>query len=60
MAMDLGLGANPKSSRRRRAGDTETDPAAAGQLDEIDLEKRRTFLVCYMITTACVKSFLID
>jgi hypothetical protein len=60
MAMDLGLGANPKSSRRRRAGDIEIDSAAAGQLDEIDLEKRRTFLVCYMITTACVKSFPID
>jgi hypothetical protein len=60
MAMDLGLGANPKSSRRRRAGDFETEAAAAGQLDEIDLEKRRIFLVCYMITTGCVKSFLID
>jgi hypothetical protein len=59
MAMDLGLGANPKSSRRRRAGDIENDVTAAGQLDEIDLEKRRIFLVCYMITTGCVRSFLI-
>jgi hypothetical protein len=60
MAMDLGLGANPKSSRRRRAGDIENDVTAVGQLDEIDLKKRRIFLVCYMITTGCVKSFLID
>jgi hypothetical protein len=54
MAMDLGLGANPKSSRRRRAADIDTDTAAVGQLDEVDLEKRRTFLVCYMITTGYV------
>lgn len=60
MAMDLGLGSNPKSSRRRRAGDIEKGVTAAGQLDEIDLEKRRIFLVCYLITTGCVKSFLVD
>jgi hypothetical protein len=55
MAMDLGLGANPKSSRRRRAADIEADAATTDQLDENDLEKRRTFLVCYMITTRYVK-----
>lgn len=53
MAMDIGLGTNPKTSRRRRgATDTESpasDDSNHGVYDEI--ERRRTFLSCYLITT---------
>jgi hypothetical protein len=50
MAMDLGLGTNPRTSRSRRGGenDQSCQPAI---LDEGDIERRRTFLVCYMIST---------
>jgi len=48
MAVDLGMGKNPKSSRSRRGGGGGTSPET---LDDEEMEKRRIFLVCYMITT---------
>jgi hypothetical protein len=54
MAMDLGIGTNPKASRSRRGLDSnkpspESDPDIPR--DEKEMEKRRTFIVCYLITT---------
>jgi hypothetical protein len=54
MAMDLGIGTNPKASRSRRGMDSnkpspESDPDTPR--DEAEMEKRRTFIVCYLITT---------
>jgi len=47
MAVDLGLGSNPKSSRSRRA---EGGGTITSSLTEQDLENRRTFLICYIIS----------
>lgn len=43
MAIDLGFGTNPRGSRGRVEGPVE--------LNEEELEKRRTFLACFIITT---------
>lgn len=51
MALDIGLGRNPKSSRNRRRIDVEANSPNSDQVDGLELEKRRTFLACYMITT---------
>jgi hypothetical protein len=53
MALDIGLGTNPKTFRSRRAGtDSDGDsPLPAGNLDDVKLEKRKTFLACYLIST---------
>lgn len=48
MAVDIGLGKNPKDSRSRRGIGAKTE---AEVLSSEDIENRRTFLVCYMITT---------
>jgi len=53
MAMDIGLGTNPRSSRSRRGGD-ESNPLISDQgviLSDAEIERRRTFLVCYIMTT---------
>ena len=53
MAMDIGLGTNPKIFRRCR-GVTETGSPASDNSNERDhdeIERRRTFLSCYLITT---------
>jgi hypothetical protein len=47
MAVDIGLSRNPKSSRSRR----QLDKAEIEVLTSEEIEKRRTFLVCYLITT---------
>jgi hypothetical protein len=54
MAMDVGLGTNPKTSRRRR--EIEIDPDSPMSDDgsiseEADIERKRTFLACYLATT---------
>jgi hypothetical protein len=51
--LDIGLGTNPKTFRSRRAGiDSDGDsPLPAGNLDDVELEKRKTFLACYIIST---------
>lgn len=49
MALDIGLGLNPKGSRRRGVSDSES--TASESHDEEELERRRTFLVCYLIAT---------
>lgn len=51
MALDLGLGMNPKSLRRRRGISLDAEDMSPGPLDETELENRRTFLVCYLIST---------
>ena len=43
MAIDLGYGTNPRSSRNRGV----TKPAI---LSEQDVEQRRVFLLCYVIS----------
>jgi hypothetical protein len=53
MAMDIGLGTNPRSSRSRRGGE-ESNPLISDQgviLSDAEIERRRTFLVCYIMTT---------
>lgn len=50
MALDIGLGLNPKGSRSRR-GVTSDLAYTAEPLHAEELEKRRTFLVCYLIST---------
>lgn len=52
MALDIGLGKNPKPSRNRRGVTSDTENGMSEVLDETELEKRRTFLVCYLISTA--------
>ncbi|TVY82902.1 Transcriptional regulator WAR1 [Lachnellula suecica] len=50
MAMDLGIGTNPKASRARRGADSnKLTPESVPNDGEMD--KRRIFLVCYLITT---------
>jgi hypothetical protein len=52
MAMDIGLGSNPKTLRRRWEPPISED-TMHGNYDEI--EKRRTFLACYLMTTGQVE-----
>jgi hypothetical protein len=51
MALDIGLGTNPRTFKGRRAVDTIGDSPTVAELDDEEIEKRRTFLVCYLITT---------
>ena len=51
MALDIGLGTNPKTFRSRRGTDSDGDSPPAGDLDDAELEKRKTFLACYLIST---------
>jgi hypothetical protein len=51
MALDIGLGTNPKTFRSRRGADDSGDSPPVTELDDEEIEKRRTFLVCYLITT---------
>jgi hypothetical protein len=51
MALDIGLGTNPKTFRNRRGTDSEGNSPASASLDDVELEKRKTFLTCYLITT---------
>jgi hypothetical protein len=53
MAMDIGIGTNPKASRSRRGLDSNKpspDSNLSLPIDEGEMDKRRTFLVCYLIT----------
>ncbi|KAH8679662.1 hypothetical protein BGZ60DRAFT_481025 [Tricladium varicosporioides] len=55
MGMDVGIGTNPRRSRRRRgAGVDQPTPEAIDAInkDDKELERRRTFIVCYIISTA--------
>lgn len=52
MALDIGLGTNSKTLRRRRMQPNEETPVSdEGDANDDELEKRRTFLACYLITT---------
>lgn len=46
MAVDLGYGTNPRSARHRR-GDTSNISVV---LTDLDIEQRRLFLICYIIS----------
>ena len=50
MAVDIRLGMNPKLFRRRRALHDMTSPMSEDNGDHDDIERRRTFLACYLIT----------
>ncbi|CAG8962092.1 hypothetical protein HYFRA_00005135 [Hymenoscyphus fraxineus] len=55
MALSIGLGTNPNVSKRRwgeNSGSIEGQPM---QIDE-DLERRRTILTCYLVSTAASMS----
>ncbi|KAG4428108.1 hypothetical protein IFR05_016411 [Cadophora sp. M221] len=49
MGLDIGLGTNPQSSRDRRRNFEESP--IENPIDEMGIEKRRTYMVCYMIST---------
>jgi Fungal specific transcription factor domain len=51
MALDIGLGTNPKTFKSRRRAEAEREASPVVELDDEEMEKRRTFLVCYLITT---------
>jgi hypothetical protein len=51
MALDIGLGTNPKAFRSRRGTESDGESPPANDLDDAELEKRKTFLTCYLITT---------
>jgi len=51
MALDIGIGTNPRTFRSRRGADSDGDSPPAGDLDDAELEKRKTFLACYLIST---------
>ncbi|TVY15322.1 Transcriptional regulator WAR1 [Lachnellula arida] len=54
MAMDIGIGTNPNPSRSRRGLDSnKPSPNSTSSLpvDEGEMERKRTFLVCFLITT---------
>jgi hypothetical protein len=51
MALDIGLGSNPKRSKFRRGVTSNPEYTVSELLDEDELERRRTFLVCYLIST---------
>jgi hypothetical protein len=59
MALDIGLGTNPKTFRSRRGTDSDGDSPPAGDLDDAELEKRKTFLACYLISTGWVFSIIL-
>ena len=46
MAIDLGYGTNPRGSRNRR-GDMTAAPIT---LSDLEVEQRRTFLLCFVIS----------
>ncbi|PVH85560.1 hypothetical protein DL98DRAFT_451738 [Cadophora sp. DSE1049] len=50
MGLDIGLGTNPQSSRDRRRNFGEESPSS-DHMDSAEIERRRTFLVCYQIST---------
>ncbi|KAK0100040.1 hypothetical protein ONS95_013146 [Cadophora gregata] len=50
MGLDIGLGTNPQSSRDRRRN-SEDDNPLSNYVDSAEIERRRTFLVCYLIST---------
>ena len=58
MAMDIGIGTSPKTSKDRRGPESNDDHSP--QLDEclvsdeVDIERKRTFLACYLTTTGSV------
>lgn len=56
MALDIGLGTNPKTFRSRRGTDSDGDSPPAGDLNDAELEKRKTFLACYLISTGVAMS----
>ncbi|KAH7393264.1 hypothetical protein BKA64DRAFT_82114 [Cadophora sp. MPI-SDFR-AT-0126] len=49
MGLDIGLGTDPKSSRDRRRNFEESPSTFL--IDSAEIERRRTFLVCYQIST---------
>ncbi len=51
MALDIGLGTNPNTFRGRRAVGSGRDSPHEVELDDEEMEKKKTFLVCYLITT---------
>jgi hypothetical protein len=51
MALDIGLGTNPKTFRNRHGTDSEGSLPVSAILDDVELEKRKTFLTCYLTTT---------
>ncbi|KAH7321607.1 hypothetical protein BKA65DRAFT_85175 [Rhexocercosporidium sp. MPI-PUGE-AT-0058] len=55
MGLDIGLGTNPQSSRNRRRNLEEQSPST-DHVDDVEIEKRRTYLVCYMISTGVALS----
>lgn len=55
MAMDIGLGTNPQVKRSRRgAVDTLPPPNQSSESTYEDLERKRTYLGCYIMTTGYV------
>ena len=50
MGLDIGLGTNPQSSRDRRRN-LEEETLRSNHMDSAEIERRRTFLVCYQIST---------
>jgi hypothetical protein len=58
MAMDIGIGTSPKTSRHRR--EAESNDEYSAQLDqslvsdEVGIKRKRTFLAYYLITTGSV------
>lgn len=50
MGLDIGLGTNPQSSRDRRRN-LEEETLSSNHMDFTEIERRRTFLVCYQIST---------
>jgi hypothetical protein len=50
MAMDIGLGTNP-NVKRNRVQDTLPQTELTPESIYEDLEKKRTFLGCYVMTT---------
>jgi len=53
MAMDIGLGTNPRNPRRRPQSSENNSPQPESSVgsDVEDLAKKRTFLACYLMTT---------
>jgi hypothetical protein len=53
MAMDIGLGTKPKTLRRHRMDEDQKGPGSEDSVDGDynEIERRRTFLACYLIAT---------
>ena len=53
MAIDIGLGTKPKTLRRLRTVEDKESPGSEHSVhgDYNEVERRRTFLACYLITT---------